>query len=140
MMSVSQRNGVITLLPKKDKDHLLIKNYRPITLLTVDYKILAKCLANRIKRFMNDLIHPDQSGFLKGRNIGNNVRLIFDIIEYTQTNEIPGAIVLLDIEKAFDSVNHNFLFHTLKQFNFGTKFIDWIRTLHVFSTTDLCYE
>ena len=63
MMSVSQRNGVITLLPKKDKDHLLIKNYRPITLLTVDYKILAKCLAERIKHFIHTLIHSDQSGF-----------------------------------------------------------------------------
>ena len=130
MMSVSQRNGVITLLPKKDKDHLLIKNYRPITLLTVDYKILAKCFADRIKRFMHTLIHPDQSGFLKGRNISHNIRLILDIIEYTQTNEVPGAIILLDIEKAFDSVDHNFLFQTLKQFNFGDKFIGWIKTLY----------
>ena len=129
-MSVSQRNGVITLLPKKDKDHLLIKNYRPITLLNVDYKILAKCLANRIKRVIYGLIHPDQSGFLKGRNIGNNVRLILDLIEHSHTNEIPGAIILLDIEKAFDSVSHKFLFHTLQQFNFGAKFIDWIKTLY----------
>ena len=127
---MSQRNGVITLLPKKDKDPLLIKNYRHITLLTVDYKILAKCFANRIKQFMNGLIHPNQSGFLKGRNISNNVRLIFDIIEYTQTNEIPGALILLDIEKAFDSVSHDFLFRTLKQFNFGPKFIDCIKTLY----------
>ena len=130
MMSVSQRNGVITLLPKKDKDLLLIKNYRPITLLTVDYKILAKCLAERIKLFIHSLIHSDQSGFLKGRNISHNVRLIFDIIEYTQANEIPGAIILLDIEKAFDSVNHNFLFLALKEFNFGDKFIEWIKTLY----------
>lgn len=129
-MSLSQRNGVITLLPKKDKDPLKIQNYRPITLLTVDYKILAKCLANRVKRFIHGLIHSDQSGFLKGRNIGNNVRLIFDIIEYTQTNEIPGAILLLDIQKAFDSVSHTFLFQTLKQFNFGDKFINWIKTLY----------
>ena len=47
----------ITLLPKKDKDPLYIKNYRPITLLTVDYKMLAKCLANRLKRYMDHLIH-----------------------------------------------------------------------------------
>ena len=75
-MSVSQRNGVITLLPNKDKDHLLIKNYRPITLLTVDYKILAKCFADRIKRFKHTLIHPNQSVLLKGRNISHNIRLI----------------------------------------------------------------
>ena len=57
------RNGVITLLPKKDKDHQFITNYRPITQLTVDYKILVKCLANRLKRCMQPLIHSDQSVF-----------------------------------------------------------------------------
>ena len=127
---MSQRNGVITLLSKKDNDPLLVKNYRPITLLTVDYKILAKCFATRMKKFINGLIHTDQSGFLKSRNISNNIRLILDIIEYTRANEIPGAIVLLDIEKAFDSVNHNFLFRTLEHFNFGPKFIEWIKTLY----------
>ena len=71
MMSSSQRNGVITILPQKDKDHQFIKNYRPVTLLTVDYKILAKCLANRLKSCMQPLIHSDQSVFfLTGRNIG----------------------------------------------------------------------
>ena len=130
LLSISQRNGVITLLPKKDRDPLLIKNYRPITLLTVDYKILAKCFADRIKRFIHNLIHLDQSGFLKGRNISHNIRLILDIIEYTQVNEIEAGIIMLDIEKAFDSVNHNFLFKTLAQFNFGPHFIHWIRTLY----------
>ena len=130
LLTSSQRNGIITLLPKKDKDPLLVKNYRPITLLTVDYKILANCFANRLKRFMHGLIHSDQSGFLKGRNISSNVRLIFDIIEYTQTNEIPGALLLLDIEKAFDSVDHDFLFHALKCFNFGPKFIEGIKVLY----------
>ena len=130
MLSHSQRNGVITLLPKKDKDPLQVKNYRPITLLTTDYKILAKCFANRLKCYMHDLIHTDQSGFMKGRNIGHNIRLIMDIMEYTDVYNIPGSILLLDIEKAFDSVSHNFLFQTLKQFNFGSGFIDAIKTLY----------
>ena len=130
MLSPSQRNGVITLLPKKDKDPLQVKNYRPITLLTTDYKILAKCFANRLKCCIHDLIHTDQSGFMKGRNIGHNIRLILDIIEYTDSNDIPGSILLIDIEKAFDSVSHNFLFQTLKQFNFGQGFIDSIKTLY----------
>ena len=83
------------------------------------------------KKIINGLIHSDQSGFLKGRNISNNVRLIFDIIEYTQTNDIPGALLLLDIEKAFDSVSHNFLFHALKYFNFGPNFINCVKTLYM---------
>ena len=130
LMSSSQRNGVITLIPKKDKDTLYLKNYRPISLLTVDYKILAKTLANRLKRCLETLIHSDQSGFLKGRNIGNNVRLITDIIEYAKSNNLSGAILLLDIQKAFDSVSHNFLFQVLAKFNFGDNFIRWIKVLY----------
>ena len=130
LMSASQRNGIITLLPKKDKDPLLVKNYRPITLLTTDYKILAKCIANRLKRCLDYLIHVDQSGFLQGRNIGHNIRFILDIIEYAEAYDIPGSIILLDIEKAFDSVSHDFLFKILEKFNFGHKFIDSIKTLY----------
>ena len=130
IMSNSQRNGIITLLPKKDKDSYYLRNYRPISLLTVDYKIFAKTLANRLKNYLGELIHSDQSGFLKGRNIGSNIRLIMDVIEYTEINDIPGAILLLDIQKAFDSVNHDFLFEVLKRFNFGETFIKWIRTIY----------
>ena len=87
-------------------------------------------MANRLKRFLSGLIDPDQSGFLKGRNIGSNVRLIMDVIEYTECNETPGAILLLDIEKAFDSVNHDFLLQVLKYFDFGDNFISWVKTLY----------
>ena len=66
---MSQRNDVITLLPKKDKDCLYIKNFRSISLLTVDYKIFAKMLANRLKKCIYKLIHPDQSGFLRGEKL-----------------------------------------------------------------------
>ena len=72
LLPLSQRSGIITLLSKKDKDPLLVKNYRPITLLTVDYKIIAKTLANRLRLCIDDLIHPDQSEFVKGKNIGDN--------------------------------------------------------------------
>ncbi len=130
IMSQSQRNGVITLLPKKDKDHLRVHNFRPISLLTVDYKIIAKTFANRMKKFVCNIINSDQSGFMKGRNIGNNIRLITDVIEYTDFEQIPGAILLLDIEKAFDTVNHDFLFNVLKQFNFGDKFINWVKMMY----------
>ena len=130
LMSTSQRNGIITLIPKKDKDISYLKIFRPISLLTVDYKILAKTLANRLKKCLTHLIHPDQSGFLKGRNIGNNIRLINDIIEYTEFNQLPGAILLLDIQKAFDSVSHQFLLRVLRQFNFSNKFINWIKVFY----------
>ena len=130
ILSSSQRNGVITLIPKKDKDTFYLKNFRPISLLTVDYKLLAKTFANRLQKCLSYLIHSDQSGFLKGRNIGSNVRLIIDILEYTDAKDIPGAILLLDIQKAFHSVSHEFLFRVLKRFNFSGKFIDWMKAFY----------
>ena len=130
-LSTSQRNGVISLFLKKDKDPLNPKSYRPISLLTVDYKILAKAIATCIKTVIRKIIDEDQSGFMKGRPIGHNIRQLLDVIEYTDFESIPGAVVLLDIEKAFDSIDHDFLFKTLKHFNFGDKFISNIKTLYL---------
>ena len=101
---------MITLLPKKDKDPLYVKNHRPISLLNTDYKIIAKVMANRLKSGLNEIIHEDQTGFMKGRNIGSNIRTTINLIEYCDSNDIPGSIVLLDIEKAFDSVEHDYLY------------------------------
>ena len=66
-------------------------------MLTVDFKIFAKVLANRLKHCIRKLIHSDQSGILEGRNIGNYVHLILDIIDYTDNNDIPDAIIIFDI-------------------------------------------
>ena len=69
ILSPSQRNGVVTLLPKKDRHPNFVKNYRPISLLTSAYKFIAKTMANRLTLVLDDLIHEDQNGFMKGRNI-----------------------------------------------------------------------
>ena len=78
ILSSSQRNGIITLLPKKDRDPTSVKNYRPISLclLTTDYKLIAKTMANRLKLVLGGLINDDQNGFIKGRNIGCNIHTI----------------------------------------------------------------
>ena len=99
-------------------------------MLTVDYKIIAKTMANRLKNCIDSVIHPDQSGFLKGRNIGNNVRLLLDVIEYTDFNKLPAAVLLLDIEKAFDSVSREFFVSVLEYFNFGKNFTQWVKTFY----------
>lgn len=79
-LSVSQRRGVITLIPKEDSCLIELANWRPITLLNVDYNILTKTIAKRIESVLPSIIHSDQSGFVKGRYIGQNVRLLCDII------------------------------------------------------------
>ena len=82
-LTISQRRGIITLLPKEDGSLLEFQNWRPIALLNVDCKIAAKAMAKRIEVALPGLIHPDQTGFVKGRYIGENIRLITDLMEYT---------------------------------------------------------
>ena len=124
------RQGIINLIPKQGKDSRLLKNLRPITLLNVDYKIIEKILANRLKKVMNKLINPDQKGFMAERNISTNIRKICDIITYTQLYNIPAQVTSYDFQKAFDRVTHNCLFAALEMFNFGPNIIQWTKTLY----------
>ncbi len=129
-LSIEQKRGIITLIPKKDKNRLLMKNWRPITLLNTDYKLIAKILSSRLQNVLPNIINSDQSGYLKDRFIGDNIRLLEDLSTYTNLLNIPGIIISIDFEKAFDSVNWNFLFKCLKTFNFGNKFINYIQTMY----------
>ena len=129
-LSIDQRRAILTLIPKGDKDIRLLKNWRPISLLNLDYKILAKLLAKRLQTVLPSVINEDQSGYIKNRYIGENVRTILDIIELTKDKINPGVILFLDFEKAFDSISWNFLFKTLHAFNFGDIFIYWIKLLY----------
>lgn len=119
-LSVSQRRGVIKLIPKKDTNPHLIKNWRPLTLLNCNYKIATKAIANRIKSVIPQLINNDQTGFLKGRFIGENIRLIDSLINYTAQQEIPGLLLFIDFENVFDSLEWSFVNHTLQYFGFGS--------------------
>ena len=129
-LSVSQRRGIIKLIPKKDADPHFITNWRPITLLNCDYKIATKAIANRIKRVIPKLINNDQTGFLKGRFIGENIRLIDSVINYASDQQIPGLLLFIDFEKAFDSLEWAFVNRTLQYFNFGPSLTNWIRTFY----------
>ncbi len=128
-LTVSQRQAVITLLDK-GKDRTLLKNWRPISLLNVDYKIASKAVANRFLSFLPKLIHCNQAGYVKGRNIADNIRAIEDIVKYLKDCERPGVLINIDFEKAFDSLNWTFLLSTLAKFNFGPSFIKWIQTFY----------
>ena len=82
-------------------------------------------LANRLKKVigrLQNVIHTDQSGYIKGRNICTNIRLIQDVIDYFESGEDEGAIIFLDFQKAFDTVSHKFLLNALTKYNFGESF------------------
>ena len=104
----------------------MLKNWRPITLLNTDYKIASSALANRMKHVLPKIIHENQKGFLKGRFIGENTRLVYDILSTANTERLPGLMLLLDFEKAFDSLEWDFMIKVLKYFNFGERFQKWI--------------
>ena len=129
-LSDGQRRGLLNLIPKPLKDLRLLNSWRPVSLLSTDYKILAKALSLKLQSVIPALISHDQVGYIKGRNIRENIRTIEDIISYTSLNKIPGFITLVDFQKAFDTVEWNFLFDTLKVFNFGENFIKWIKLLY----------
>ena len=114
--------GIIALLPKKNRDTRYVKNLRPLTLLNNDYKILAKALDNRLHRVLPDLVHTDQTGFVKGRKISHNVRKSLDIIEFTKKEKIPRLILSVDIEKCFNRLEHKAILGSLEYFNFGMEY------------------
>ncbi|WP_419592226.1 reverse transcriptase domain-containing protein [Thiolapillus sp.] len=125
-LSSPQKEGIITLLPKGDKPRQFLKNWRPITLLNVSYKIASGCIANRIKRILPDIIHSDQTGFVSGRCISENTRLLYDVIHYTEKRNVSGLLLLIDFEKAFDSVSWSFIKKTLIFLKFGPDIKKWI--------------
>ena len=129
-LSVSQKRGIISLIPKDENNLSTLSNWRPITLLNVDYKILAKVIAKRIESVLPKLIHPDQTGFIKGRYIGQNVRLPEDILEYTDIKKMLGILLFIDFEKAFDTIEWSFIQKVLKRFNFGQVIRRWISVLY----------
>ena len=129
-LASTQKEGVITCIPKGQKDKQYLKNWRPISLLNVVYKIASACIANRIKTVLQKLIHEDQTGFISGRYIGENIRNIYDILFYTEKQNIPGLLLLIDFEKAFDSVAWSFVDKVLDFFNFGTDIKKWINTFY----------
>ena len=128
-LAVSQRRGVISLLFKKG-DRTQLKNWRPVTLLNTDYKILTKALANRLQQVLPLIIHTDQTASIKGRTINDNTRLLHDVVAYANEKDVPLALISVDQLKAFDRVSHEFLFKCLERFSFGPNFVQWIKLIY----------
>ena len=129
LLTRSQRRGIITLVFKKG-DRSKLQNWRPITLLNTDYKILTKALAIRLTNVLPNIIHSDQTACIPGRTINDNLSLIRDVIDYANETDTPLALISIDQMKAFDRTSHSFLFATLKRFGFGPNFIRWIEVIY----------
>ena len=116
------------LFKKNNREEL--KNYRPISLANIDYKLLANVLASRLHTVIGKLVSPEQTAYIRGRYIGENVRLLLDVIEYTKEKQIAGVALFLDFVKAFDSLKWNFFMKCLKKFKFKDSFCQWIQIIY----------
>ena len=108
-LSTSQKQAVIKLIEKKDRDKWLIKNWHSISLLNIDTKLISKVIATRLKKILNNLISENQIAYLNNRFISEGGRLISDIVEITDLLHIEGILPTVDIEKAFDSVKRTLI-------------------------------
>ena len=119
---ITPKQSFIRLIPKKDKDLSRLQNWRLISLLNLD-KIATKALALR-------LINDAQTGYMEGRFIGENIRLISDILHFTAQENLEGIALFIDFEKTFDSLEWDFLFKTLDTFQFGHEFKSCVKILY----------
>ena len=120
-LSASQRQAVIGLIEKK-KIKRFIQNWTPI--LSVDLKIISKALSEKLK----NLISTHQTAYVKNKHLGESGKLTSDIKEIARSKKFEAFLVKMDIEKSFDSLDHDFLISTLEKYGFGKNFILWVKT------------
>ena len=125
----SQQGALISLIFKKG-DRLLHKNWQPISLLNVDYKLSARALAGRLLKVIHLVVAPDQTPGVPQRFIGENVTLLRDVVRYANAADLPVAVLSLDQEKAFNHVDWPILLSTLSKMGFGPSFIRWVNLLY----------
>ena len=127
-LTESQKLGLIRISYKKN-GRVFIENYRPITLLNVDLKILTRTLAVRMASVLSKLIHDNQR-CVPGRKITKNIHIVQDLIDVINKSNGKGALIFLDQEKAFDRISHTFIMKTLRAFGFGERFINWVKIVY----------
>lgn len=129
ILPVSCQRPVLTLLPNKG-DLTDITNWYPVSLLCSYYKLLSKVLANRMHEVLVQVIHPDQTYCVPGRTIFDNILLVRDAIDTTKMFNIDLGLISLDLEKAFDQVEHDYLWKVLEVLGFCKDFIDLVMVLY----------
>ena len=126
----SFNEALITLIPKKGRDTMNPSNYRPLSLINVDCKLLTKILASRLDKVLPDIVLGDQVGFLKGRTSNDNLRRLLHLTWRHAPGATPVAALSLDAEQAFDRSGWAFMRAAMSRFGFGQGFITWFNILY----------
>jgi hypothetical protein len=127
-MTTSVNETTIVLLPKKDNPDQL-KDFRPISLCNVIYKVVPKCLVNRLRPLLQDLIDPMQSVFIPGRLIIDNALIVFECLhamEQGNRSSKESTALKLELTKVYDSVHWGYLEDVLLRLGFHRKWLQWI--------------
>jgi hypothetical protein len=124
---VKNINSTFILLIPKFHGANEIKDFLPISLVSGVYKIIVKVLANRMRRVMDKIISKPQNAFVKGRQILDSVLIANECLDSRLKAEVPGVLCKLDMEKAYDHVNWNFLLYLLRRSGFGEIWCMWIK-------------
>ena len=126
-VDISRMNyGIITLLPKVS-DAFRIQQFRLICLLNCLYKLITKVLTIRLEKVAEKLIHPNQTAFMKGRNIMSGIMILHEIFHETKRKKQIGVILKLDFEKAYDKIKWSFLFECLSSRGFDDQWCSWLK-------------
>lgn len=115
----------LVLIPKKEGASGLT-NYRPISLVTSFYKIIAKVLSLRLRKVMVKIISASQSAFVKGRQITDGIFIVNECVDGFKKRKKSGLVCKIDLDKTYDRVDWEFLIWVLKKKDFGDKWIKWV--------------
>jgi hypothetical protein len=126
-------NSTFLALIPKESNPSNFSRFLPISLCNSSYKILTKIIANHLKPFLSKLITENQGGFLKNKQITDNIVLVQEAIHSSMKRKDPGMVIKLDMVNAFDRVKHSFLFSVLKSYGFSKYFYQLDQGLHWFS-------
>jgi exonuclease III len=126
----SMYSGMISQIYKGSGSRTDRKNWRPLTMLNVDYKILARILVSRLRNVMHKIVHPDQNCSVPGRDIRDGLSQIYNIISYAEANDLEGLLLSVDHMTAFDIVEWDYLYRVIDYFELGSGFLDWVKLIY----------
>lgn len=130
-LSRSMKYSIINLIYKEKGEKTDLKKFRPISLLNVDYTILARIMSNRLKNLLPHIISDSQSCCILGKDISDTPWGVNDIIHLVEMDELECFLLKTDQEKAFVRADHKYLFAVLEKYGFGVKFRNWIKIFYI---------